>query len=100
MDTAVVNIPLRKRGDLAAMAERSVREERAARNARHRLMLAEHRALVAEAKALIEQVSAERMAVMGRAFNLTAKQTRAEFVSAARSNPRRVIGAMKRELGL
>ena len=97
-DTAIVNVPLSKRGDLAAMAARSVREERAAENARHKAARAEHRKLVARAINMVAQVSADRMAEMGRAHGLTAKQTRAEFVAAARSRPAQVIKAMTREL--
>lgn len=99
MDGAVVNLPLAKRGDLAKMAERSVREEAATDRRQHKARLASHRERFAEAKRLITLVSDARMAEMGRAHGLTAKQTRAQFVSAARSNPDRLITTMRREVG-
>lgn len=97
-DNAVVNIPLAKRGDLAKLAEHSVREERAAFEARVKAARRETRAAFAEAKGLIEQVSDARMAEMGRTHGLTAKQTRAQFIAAARKNPALLIKTMTREL--
>lgn len=97
-DPAIVNLPLSKRGDLAAMARQSVEEEGRAWEARFAARRQASRAAFAQAKALIGRVSDDRMAQMGAAHGLTAKQTRAQFVSAARSNPGVVIRLMTLEL--
>lgn len=96
-DNAIVNVPLVKRGDLAAMAARAVRDEAVARERRFKAARAAGREAFAEAKRLIALVSDDRMAALGAPYKMTAKQTRAQFVSAARSNPSRVIASMKLE---
>lgn len=99
LDHGTLNIPLSKRGDLARMAERSVRKESASFEGRMRQARASGREKFASAKALIEAVSDERMAELGRPHRLTAKQARAQFISAARSNPDRLIQSFSREQG-
>lgn len=98
MDGAIVNVPLRKRGDLAAQAARSVREEALAFDRRMKADRKASLALFVEAKALIMKVSDARMLELGRPFNLTAKQTREQFVHAARKNPAVLIWTMTKEL--
>lgn len=99
LDHGTLNIPLSKRGDLARIAERSVRDEAAAFEAQVRRSRAVSREKFAKARSLIAAVSDNRMAELGRPHNLTAKQARAEFISAARSNPDLLISTFSREQG-
>lgn len=98
VDMAVVNVPLSKRGDLAAKARKSVLEEAAKREAKAKADRKAHRALITEAHGLIAKVPADRMKELGASQGLTAGQAREEFKRAAWRMPEAVIKAMKREI--
>jgi hypothetical protein len=98
-DHGTLNVPIRKRGDLAAMAQRSVKADAASFEVSVRQSRATARQKFAAAKALIDATSNERMTELGRPHGLTAKQARAQFISAARSNPDQLIQSFSREQG-
>lgn len=99
LDHGTLNVPLHRRGDLARQAERSVAKESEKFEASVRSARATGRQMFSEARALIEAVSDGRMAELGLPHGLTAKQARAKFISAARSNPTLLIQSFSREQG-
>lgn len=97
LDHGMLNIPLSKRGDIDAQIDRYKASQSRQAKARNKATLAAQRAAIAEAKAAIAAVSDARMAEIGKPLGLTAKATRAQFLSAAWSRPAVVTAAMKRE---
>ena len=93
----MLNIPLSKRGDIDAQIDRYKGQPKPPSEGPEQSHPRRPAAAIAEAKAAIAAVSDARMAEIGKPLSLTAKATRAQFLSAAWSRPAVVTAAMKRE---
>ena len=97
-DTAIVNVPLSKRGNIDAQVAKYMKAEHARAEAASKAVRATKREQMARVKALIAAVSDERMAELGKPYSLTIKQTRRKFTEAAFVNPALVIKTMTAEV--
>lgn len=98
IDHGVLNVPLRKRGNIDAQIDKHKAAMRKAKNQRMHEINRNYAALVAEARELVALVSDARMAELGKPHGLTARKCRQEWVLIARRAPGTVIACMRKEL--
>ena len=91
MDHGILNVPLRKRGDIDSELDAYKRDHDRLKKAQAKAKAAVQRDLVKQAKAHVESLSAERIKDLAVKFGKTPKQTKDYLLSQAFWQPALIV---------
>jgi hypothetical protein len=97
-DTAIVNVPLAKRGNIDAAMDAYKREVAKKERATRKAVMAQRDALVKQSLALLDQIPAEWYAAQAKKYNTTKKQIRVMLESQLRQHPQSCVKAFAKQV--